>query len=165
MQNSKLIENPDYVMTVIEKIKIQFETETFQKYNHYNRDAISFYVSGHCPSFARILNDIFYDLGTFYDDFTFKKKNHGHVITKIGNHYYDAFGIVDYYVLNNPKQFQEYPKKDFSYLEETCCKKDEHNDEIQEELIRYGKNILHSLLINHSNCLTKKLGMPFRNKK
>lgn len=158
--NLKLIENPDYVMTVIERIKSQFETETFQKYNIYNRDAISFYLKGHCVSFAHILNEIFYNIGTFYDDFSYKGKNHiGHAITKIGEHYYDVSGILDYYLQNNPGQFQECSKNDFPYLEDTCCKKDEHNDEIQEELINYGKDVLQSLLANHNDCLTRKIGI------
>lgn len=170
MNNLELLEilkeNPDYVMTVIEKIKIQFEEETFQKYNQNNRDANSYYLAGHSPSFARILNDVFYDLGTFYDDFSYKGKNHiGHVITKIGDHYYDVSGNLDHYLQNNPEQFQECSKEYFPYLEETCCKKDEHNDEIQEELIGYGKDVLQNLLINHSDCLTRKLGIPFPNKK
>lgn len=158
--NLKLIENPDYVMTVIERIKSHFETETFQKYNQNNRDANSYYLAGHSPSFARILNNIFYDLGTFYDDFSYKGKNHiGHVITKIGEHFYGVSGIVDCYVLENSEQFQECSKDDFLFLEEFNCKKDEHNDEIQEELISYGKDVLQSLLANHNDCLTRKLGI------
>lgn len=165
MQNPKLLENPDYIITIIERLKKQFEEKTFPKYNHYNRDAVSFYLTGHCPSFARILNDVFYDLGTFYDDFDYKGEKIGHIITKIGDHYYDVSGIVDYYVENNPKQFQECAKDYYSYLEETLCKKDEHAVEIQEELIAYGKGIIQSVLIHHNNCLIRKLEIPSTNKK
>ena len=49
------IQNPMNVYTIIEEL-LQAFPEVFSKYNSYERDGRSFYMLGHCASFADILS-------------------------------------------------------------------------------------------------------------
>ncbi len=152
--------NCEYVLNVIANLKESFEKEIFPKYNkNENNEGLTrrfenFYTCGHGISFARIMKEIFGDMATIYDNFL----NDGSiVIVKIGEHYYDADGIVDYLVEYNPKDFNESLDGDLAFYEDFLNNKHENDEEIKNDLIVIGKNSLQEMLNNHSEALKRKL--------
>ena len=120
----------------------------YYKYNRLCRDAISFYYSGHCTSFARILYAIFNENVSFF-------AYNSHVITKIGNNYYDIRGCVNNII--KIEDYQEYSKEEFGFLEQELDKLDDYSIEIEKELITFGKKKLKELKIIHNENLIRKL--------
>lgn len=173
--NKKYTEEPEFILNIIDALKIKFNEEVYPKYNKTKegkplfRDAETFYLFGHCPSFARILYET---LGTncyFYEDFSSsatRKKEHA--IVKIGDHFYDASGIVDYIIEQYPDNFSECPSDYFYWYEDFNCSHHEHDSEIKEELIAYGKKLYLQMISNHNKELTRKLvtkvSLPTENK-
>lgn len=164
IQNLNMIENPEYVLNMIDSIKVEFREEVFPKYNadqngnKLTRDADSFYLTGHSPSFARILYECFDKQGEFYEDFsTESHKKIGHAIVKLGEHYYDASGIVDFYLEQYPDNWKKCDSERFYFYQEFNCSKHEHNDEIEQELIEFGKKQLIEMKKNHSDNIIRKL--------
>lgn len=102
------------------------------KYELINKDAISYYTTGECDAYATILCEIFGEYATKYN-------SSNHVVTKIGNHFYDAHGIVDNYV---KKDFHVTEIGDLYYIDLAFGKKDSLSKSIEEKLIKIGKDVL-----------------------
>lgn len=162
------IQNPEYILYIINTLKTKFNEEIYPKYNKGKngkplfRDAESFYVYGHCPSFARILYETLEGNCKFYEDFSSNNSSIGHAIIKAGEHFYDASGVVDYLIEKYPQNFSECPNDYFGFYEEYNCSHHEHDEEIKMELIKYGKNIHTNFLINHNEQLIRKLSIPIK---
>lgn len=164
LQKSNTIENPDYVLNIIDFLKTTFSEELFSKYNSdsngnaQTRDAESFYLCGHSPSFAYILYECFDKQGTFYEDFTSNSQQKvGHAILELGEHCYDASGIVDFYLEQYPDNWTKCDAEYFQFYREFYCSKHEHNDEIEQELIKRGKIKLAEIKQNHNKNIVRKL--------
>lgn len=152
------IKNQEIVLNIIDILKDKFTKEIYFKYNHHIiHSAESYYYTGHAPSFSRILYEIYDGDGTFYEDFSFEGENIGHTLIKIGEHFYDVCKIADEIVMKNPQQFSECPANYFPFYEENYGSKEEHNDEIEQELIAIGKIALQEMIQNHSTEYTRNL--------
>lgn len=166
--NTNKWQDPDYILYIIDTIKTKFNKELYPKYNKdkdgnpFFRDAESFYVWGHCPSFARILYEALNGNCDFYEDFSAQTPKMGHSIIKVGEHFYDASGIVDYLIEKYPGNFRECPSEYFYHYEEYNCSHHEHDSEIKNELIEYSKNISSKISINHNKELIRKLTIPIK---
>lgn len=102
------------------------------KYELINKDAILYYTTGECDAYATILCEIFGEYATKYN-------SSNHVVTKIGNHFYDVRGIVDNYV---KKDFHITEIGDLYYIDVSFGKKDNLSKPIEEQLIMIGKDVL-----------------------
>ena len=97
IERNSIVNNVDAVLAMIDKINSALSTNLPKPHNPY-----SYYYTGHCNLYAKILSDIFGEYSTVYD-------KSSHVITKIGSHYYDVRGLVDgMYDMN---EFYETPKE------------------------------------------------------
>ncbi len=144
---SYIINNPDIIEDFITTLASTFPN-FYYKYNYVHRDAISFYYLGHCPSFARILYAIFNGNVSFY-------VSESHVITKIGDNFYDIRGYVNDRI--NLSDYQEYSLEEFSFAEIALDKFEDHSIEIESDLIFLGKVKLNEIILNHNQYLIKKL--------
>ena len=171
----KYTEEPEFVLNFIDSLKLKFNADVFPKYNKTNkgvplfRDAESFYLWGHSPSFARILYETLGKNCQFYEDFSSNaSQTIGHAIVKIGEHFYDASGIVDNLIEQYPDNFTQCSNETFLFYEEFYCSTHEHDSEIKEELITYGKQLYLQMISNHNEELTRKLvtkvSLPTENK-
>lgn len=101
----------DKILNVIEKMNREFKEVLLSLYSYPyqgNSDVYSYYLTGHCPSYAQILYNIFGDTETI--EFHFEDKVQ-HVVTKINGHFYDVRGNVDTKINLGPNS-----KFDYSYL-------------------------------------------------
>ena len=101
-------------------------------YELITRDAISYYKTGECDVYATILCEIFGEYATKYD-------SDSHVVTKIGDHFYDVRGLVDHYV---KKDFHITEKEGLGHIDNSFGKRDNLSKPIKEKLIMIGKNVL-----------------------
>ena len=162
---NRITENPDIVLAVIDFINQEFNNTVFSRYNYgenkqpLTREATNFYKKGHCPSYARILFEIFEGQCTFYEDFSSSTTgaDKGHTIVKIGNHFYDVFGVVDYYVKEENNSFKPCDNASFPFYEEYHCCKHEHDEEIKQDLILLGRQFLQKITLTQHENLTRKL--------
>lgn len=141
----EFINNPVNVQSVIMVLNINFPG-LLKKYAGYDRDAVSFYLYGHCTSFARILYEIFNGNCAIYDDFSSESENReGHVICKIGDHFYDVRGCID----QTPtlENYKECPISRFPFIEDMHGNSTDHDEEIKEELIAIGKKAIEALYV------------------
>ena len=97
-----------------------------QPYSYY-RDACSYYLFGHCASFARILNAIFPNNSELY-------VSSSHVLVKIDNYFYDVSGVV--YDLN----LNDYHYADLNdyYMNTILNKEDDLEQKLEVMLIQLG---------------------------
>ena len=75
---------------------------------------------------------------------------------------------MDNLIEKYPSNFTECPNKNFLFYEEYNCSPHEHDSEIKEELIAYGKQLYFQMISNHNEELTRKLvtkvSLPTENK-
>lgn len=114
----------------------------FTKPYSYYRDACSYYLFGHCASFARILNAIFPNNSELY-------VSSSHVLVKIDNYFYDVCGVV--YDLN----LNDYHYADLNdyYMNTILNKEDDLEQKLEDILIQLGKTKLYDLMELHTESL------------
>ncbi len=99
-------------------------------------NVFNYYLHGHCPSYSRILCSIFKDKATVYC-------SDSHVITKIGEHFYDVRGIIDDLVTS---EFTDANcAQGLLYIEMMFGVKDSVEAPIENELINIGIKKLEEL--------------------
>ena len=119
-----IIDNIDAMDILIYYINLALEP-VIPQYHNVN----SFFLTGRCNIYAQILADIFGKYATVYD-------NHDHVITKIGNHYYDVRGLIDQY-----ENLNEYKETPLEYLKEPLIFGiGNYKEDFDEEIIKIGVN-------------------------
>lgn len=114
-------------------------------YSPYN-----YYLNGHCASYSRILCNIF-------KEDSIKYYSEDHVITKIGNYYYDVAGLI------NPQDIKNYHIVDeigYHYINTWFNNSDYIEKQIEQELINIGLNHINKQ--KDKKILTKSL--PTHNK-
>lgn len=142
----KIIENPHNVLEIIEKLNAHFKdvycdikNENLKKAGITNipydmiatHDAISYYTSNECNSYATILCELFGSYATRYN-------SDDHVITKIGKYFYDVAGI--YYITND---FHPSLEEDLYYIDTNFGREDyQVIKAIEDKLIIIGKQII-----------------------
>ena len=105
----------------------------------------SYFINGHCNIYSAILCGIFGEYATPYANF-------GHIITKIGDQYYDALGFIDLLEVEGKIQSGgKYHERsvdeimDVKYMQLGEYDPNE-DDPIMEQSIRYGKELLESII-------------------
>lgn len=109
-----------------------------------------YYLNGHCASYSRILCNIF-------KEDSIKYYSEAHVITKIGNYYYDVDGLI------NPQDIKNYHIVDemgYDYINTWFNNSDYIEKQIEQELINIGLNHINKQ--KDKKILTKSL--PTHNK-
>lgn len=109
-----------------------------------------YYLNGHCASYSRILCNIF-------KEDSIKYYSEDHVITKIGNCYYDVAGLI------NPQDIKNYHIVDeigYHYINTWFNNSDYIEKQIEQELINIGLNHINKQ--KDKKILTKNL--PTHNK-
>lgn len=109
-----------------------------------------YYLNGHCASYSRILCNIF-------KEDSIKYYSEAHVITKIGNCYYDVAGLI------YPQDIKNYHIVDemgYHYINTWFNNSDYIEKQIEQELINIGLN--HTNKQKDKKILTKSL--PTHNK-
>ena len=112
-----------------------------QPYSYY-RDACSYYLFGHCASFARILNAIFPNNSELY-------VSNSHVLVKIDNYFYDV-SVVEVNVKLSDYRFSEI---DDYYMRSVLNNEDELEQKLEDILIHLGKTKLYDLMELHTESL------------
>ena len=146
------INNIDLVINLIEALKDRFVEIRLKYEPNEHTNVENYYMTGHCSSFAKILYFIFENYTTIYDS-----KYEGHVISKIGDHYYDIRGLIDNLV--DLKTYQECPIDYLPYIENIYLNTSnyEQNVKIEQEMINTGKQILQKMLdYNYYQEVAKK---------
>ena len=100
----------------------------------YYRDSFNYYSSGHCASFARILNAIFLSDAELY-------VSNSHVLVKIENYFYDVCGVVSDL---NPIDYRLAELDDY-YMNRVLSNKDELEQKLENILICLGRAKLQDL--------------------
>ena len=108
----------------------------------YYRDACSYYLFGHCASFARILNAIFPNNSELY-------VSSSHVLVKIDNYFYDVCGLVVDVKLSDYR----YSEIDDYYMRSVLNKEDLLERKLEDILIQLGKTKLYDLMELHTESL------------
>lgn len=125
-----------YCKYTIENLKksnvVNVETEYDFIKQHCIPNVYEYYLNGHCVSYADILRNIFEQYATQYN-------SSYHVITKIGEHFYDVRGIIDDLVTN---EFHITEPQDIAYIDIHLGIKDEIEMSVEKELINIGINKL-----------------------
>ena len=104
----------------------------------------SYFINGHCNIYSAILYGIFGEYATPYANFE-------HIITKIGDQYYDALGFVSVLEDDKTKRGEKYYDRtideimDVKYMRLGQYDPNE-DDPIMEQGIRYGKELLESII-------------------
>lgn len=83
---------------IIKKINSNFRETLLSLYPYTyqgNTDVYSYYLTGHCPSYAQILYNIFGDTEKVEFYFLGNVMSGVHIVTKINEHFYDVRGNVD----------------------------------------------------------------------
>lgn len=109
-----------------------------------------YYLNGHCASYSRILCNIFKEDATQY-------YSSEHVVTKIGNYYYDVAGLI------YPQDIKNYHIVDemgYHYINTCFNNSDYIEEQIEQELINIGLNHINEQ--KDKKILTKSL--PIYNK-
>lgn len=102
----------DQILNIINKINSEFKETLLSLYSYPyqgNSDVYSYYLTGHCPSYAQILYNIFGDTETI--EFHAEDKKGTHIVTKINDHFYDVRGNVNTLIDLGPNS-----KFNYSYL-------------------------------------------------
>lgn len=141
---AQLVEQKDNVLQVIQAMRDSFD-EVYKKWNPMDdyRDVDSFYLTGHCASFARALTEIFGESAMVYD-------THAYVITKIGNNYYDVLGDA-YGEHEAPREggtYRECPIEHLGMVENVLTTSALHDRDIRDDLVIIGKKKLYELAKN-----------------
>lgn len=102
------------IINIINKINKEFKETLLSLYSYSyqgNTDVYSYYLTGHCPSYAQILYNIFGDTETIEFHFLEDTRNGQHIVTKINGHFYDVRGNVDFQISVKPNS-----KFDYAYM-------------------------------------------------
>lgn len=134
---NRIASKPELVSYVIDGIVASFNN-IYVSYAKQNRDPYSYYLTGHCASFAYVLYKVFEGTARIMDSTV-----EGHVVVKIGEHVYDVRGCVDSEI--NIENYQDCPIEYFPYVELTMTKDDDYDKEIREDLIKIGKEAIGKL--------------------
>lgn len=108
-----------------------------------NHNIYSYFMTGHCNLYSLILCKIFGEYATPY-------ANSGHIVTKIGNDYYDATGFVTYEIKSNAniseKRYYEYTIDKLTDIKSAGLGLYDptEDDEIIKQLVEVGKFLLDS---------------------
>lgn len=138
------------------KLYNKYENELLKKLNiSVSNDNIpyspyEYYLNEHCASYSRILCNIF-------KEDSIKYYSEDHVITKIGNYYYDVAGLI------NPQDIKNYHIVDemgYHYINTMFNNSDYIEKQIEQELINIGLNHINEQ--KDKKILTKSL--PTHNK-
>ena len=125
-----------YKHTINELKKANIHIDDYSKLNMHN--PYSYYLNGHCPSYSRILCEIFKDKANIVVYY-----NEGHVVTKIDDHFYDVRGQVDDLI---DKTFLSVDKpEDMMYIDLYFGIKDSLEKPIEKDLISIGKTELNRI--------------------
>lgn len=125
-----------YTHTIDILNKANIHIDDYSKLNMH--DPYLYYLNGHCPSYSRILCEIFKDKANIVVYY-----NEGHVVTKIDNHFYDVRGQVDdlidetFLPINKPE--------DSLYVDLSFGIKDSLEKPIENDLISIGKTELNRM--------------------
>lgn len=133
-----------YQNELLKKLNISVSNDNIP-YSPYN-----YYLNGHCASYSRILCNIF-------KEDSIKYYSEDHVITKIGNYYYDVAGLI------NPQDIKNYHIVDeigYHYINTWFNNSDYIEKQIEQELINIGLNHINEQ--KDKKILTKSL--PTHNK-
>lgn len=133
-----------YQNELLKKLNISVSNDNIP-YSPYN-----YYLNGHCASYSRILCNIF-------KEDSIKYYSEDHVITKIGNYYYDVAGLI------NPQDIKNYHIVDeigYHYINTWFNNSDYIEEQIEQELINIGLNHINEQ--KDKKILTKSL--PTHNK-
>lgn len=133
-----------YQNELLKKLNISVSNDNIP-YSPYN-----YYLNGHCASYSRILCNIF-------KEDSIKYYSEDHVITKIGNYYYDVAGLI------NPQDIKNYHIVDeigYHYINTWFNNSDYIEKQIEQELINIGLNHINKQ--KDKKILTKSL--PTHNK-
>jgi hypothetical protein len=99
------------IIAVIEKINCNFKEALLSLYSYAyqgNTDVYSYYLTGHCPSYAQILYNIFMDADKI-EFYSLRNERNGiHIATKINEHFYDVCGNIDRKVSQEDSQRFDY---------------------------------------------------------
>lgn len=118
------------------KLYNKYENELLKKLNiSVSNDNIpyspyEYYLNEHCASYSRILCNIF-------KEDSIKYYSEDHVITKIGNYYYDVAGLI------YPQDIKNYHIVDemgYHYINTCFNNSDYIEEQIEQELINIGLN-------------------------
>ena len=97
---------------------------------NYLESPYDYYLNGHCLSYSKILCNIFKENAIQY-------YSSDHVVTKIGNCYYDVGGLI------NPQDIKNYNivnENGYNYINMMFNNSDNIEREIEQELINIGLN-------------------------
>lgn len=135
-----IIQNPEKIYNIIQELLEAFPA-IFSKYNSYERDALEFYMLGHCASFADILSEIFKGHAVQF-------ANNAHFITKIGEDFFDAAGIAngEYEYPHNGEEYRALADGPLIYEFCSLTTPDDHDEEIRYDLIKIGKQKVEEML-------------------
>ncbi len=149
--------NSEIVLNIITFLKKYFEEEMYPKYNQKKCKMEDFYANKRHTSFAYILNTVFENIGIYYESYSFKGEFLGQVLLKIGDTFYNANGIANDLFFNEESNFKICPTSYYPFYIEHFCNHQEHNNEMEQELIIAGKNALQQIYQNSSDSMTRKL--------
>lgn len=145
--------NISTVLSIIQIINNKFYDiyENYQKNilninNTYVEDPYDYYLNGHCASYSKILCNIF-------KEYSIKYYSSNHIITKIGDCFYDVAGLIE------PTQLKYYHKINDNYDEEYYINtlfnnSDELEKYLEKNLIEFGLKQINKL--NSNKVLIKK---------
>ncbi len=125
-----IVNNPDAVDNIIYHLRQAFP-RIFRRHNHAPRDPYSFFLYGHCLTFARILYEIFDGHVNFL-------VSPGHVVTVIGKDIFDINGCLNPATLDIDK-YSERSYEDLNLVAGALWRPDDHDEEIKNDLIEIGK--------------------------
>lgn len=133
---TEIINDENVVLAIIDTLRNSFKDVLIKYVPTSNHNALSFYLTGHCPSFAKILYEIFEGNCTILDD-------GAHVITKIGDKYYDIRGFASNY--EDISKYNECPIEYFPMIEMFLGKTDDCDEKIMQDLISIGKDEINKI--------------------
>lgn len=122
-EKKNIINNLDAINVMIEYINKALVNEQVIPEPH---GLESYFLTGHCNIYAKILVDIFGDDAMPYD-------NNDHIITKIGEEYYDVNGFYPRFLVD--ETFRESPKE---YLCEKMFGLGNYDSRIDDRIIEVG---------------------------
>ena len=158
----QIISNPDNVLRIIDELNDCFKYLYFNiqkklieqkhkdiqlNYSNFSYSPETYYLNGHCPSYANILCEIF-------GEFAEKYNSDDHIIIKIKEHFYDVRGLIDN--IENINDFHKTENGDLFYIDITFGIKDNIEKPLEKELIKIGSETLEQIYnISKQNKLTK----------
>lgn len=123
------------VLKVIDSINEAY-FDILEKVNpmSYHNDPYEYYMSGACSSYALILKNI------FPEAIVYTSYKQGHVITQIGDSFYDVYGIV-----TDPSSYEAVPDEMLELCLMPFQKEDSKDNLLIAMLSEVGKEVLENL--------------------